>query len=121
MAAAPAKDIAVSEAATLTDSGATWTFLDVRTVEEFSAGHAPGAVNIPVATKGAAGMVPNDGFLQLVRAEFPDKDAWLVVGCKSGMRSRKACNMMTEDGYQNLVNVAGGFDAWTAAQLPVEK
>ena len=41
-----------------------------------------------------------------------------MVGCKSGRRSALACEQMAAAGYTDLVNVAGGFDAWLAAGLP---
>jgi rhodanese-like protein len=37
------------------------------------------------------------------------KDSKLVVGCKSGMRSARACELMSQMGYSNVANVRGGF------------
>jgi rhodanese-related sulfurtransferase len=56
-----------------------------------------------------------------VTSKFADKDAALVVGCKSGKRSEAACELMHQAGYKRLVNMPGGFDGWVAEQLPVEK
>ncbi|EFJ46214.1 hypothetical protein VOLCADRAFT_105650 [Volvox carteri f. nagariensis] len=98
-----------------------YNYLDVRTAEEFSAGHAPSAVNVPVVFLGSGGMSPNPAFLSDVQRVFPKKDEALVVGCKSGRRSLMAIDAMSQAGYSNLVNVVGGFDLWAAQGLPVER
>ncbi len=51
--------------------------VDVRTVEEFEAGHAPGAFNIPYAFRSPAGMSPNPEFVAVMGRVF-EKDAKLV-------------------------------------------
>jgi rhodanese-related sulfurtransferase len=56
-----------------------------------------------------------------VEARFMDKGVPLVVGCKSGRRSETACGLMTKAGFTGLTNMTGGFDAWVAEGLPVEK
>ncbi|KAG2448919.1 hypothetical protein HYH02_006267 [Chlamydomonas schloesseri] len=96
-----------------------YKYLDVRTTEEYAAGHAPASVNVPVVNFGPAGMVPNPGFLQAVEAAFPDKQERLVVGCKSGRRSMMAIDLLSQAGYCELVNLAGGFDLWAGQGLPV--
>jgi rhodanese-related sulfurtransferase len=104
-----------------------YTYVDVRTEQEFVGGHAAGAVNVPVAF---AGMVPNRDFLGVVEANFP-KDARLVVACKSGGRSARAAEMLARSGYTNVVNMDGGFHGrydmtgslvqagWAGEELPV--
>lgn len=109
----------VQGASELIQSGAS-TYADVRTPEEFAAGHPPGAVNVPVFLKQNGQMVPNPQFQQQFEKAFPDKDAQLCVGCLSGKRSIAACNILQAAGYSNLTNVEGGFQAWTGAGLPVE-
>ena len=89
-----------------------WTYLDVRTSEEFAEGHPPGAYNIPVATMSPAGMVPNDSFLAIVQRHFP-ADTSFVVGCKAGGRSAMACEIMGEGGYTSLANMDGGYHVAT--------
>ncbi len=54
------------------------------------------------------GMVPNQNFLKIVEANIP-KDANILVGCKTGGRSARAIEMMSQLGYQNLTNVRTGF------------
>jgi len=47
-----------------------------------------------------------------------DRGLPLVVHCKSGYRSMIACSLLQRAGFQNVINVVGGFDAWQQAQLP---
>ena len=105
-------------------------YLDVRTVEEFAEGHAKSAVNVPIAVFGCAGMEMNDDFVRVVAAKFA-KDAPLVVGCKMGGRSRRACEVLAGAGFTKLSNIDGGFGGnpgsakdsarkgWQRAGLPV--
>src|SRR5262249_48504322 len=102
-------------------------YLDVRTVEEFDAGHPAGARNVPVLVRDpATGRPrPNPEFLAVVQRHLPPATP-LLVGCQSGMRSQHACELLTEAGYTDLANVLGGFggseDAagWKESGLPVE-
>ena len=88
--------------------GSLWASLDVRTVEEFEAGHVPGAYNIPLLFRGSMGMEPNPHFLELVRQHF-SQDQNLVVGCKVGGRSGHACELLASEGWACLANMDGGF------------
>jgi hydroxyacylglutathione hydrolase len=47
-----------------------------------------------------------------------DKKRPVAVHCKSGYRSMIACSLLERAGHSNVINVAGGFDAWHAAGLP---
>ena len=71
--------------------------LDVRQVEEFEALHLEGAHNFPLSQLA-------DTYEQL------DKTHPYYVICKSGIRSARACQFLTEQGYE-VVNVQGGMDA----------
>lgn len=85
-------------------------YIDVRTEQEFSAGHPASAVNIPVAAPDPATgqMALNPQFLATVGAHFA-KDAHIIVGCHSGGRSQRAAEMLADAGYTNVVNMQGGF------------
>ena len=84
-------------------------YLDVRTEEEFAAGHPAGAINVPVVFPNpAGGMLPNPDFLKLVQSLLP-LDKRIFCGCQSGGRSQKAAEMLVETGYTNVANVRGGF------------
>jgi rhodanese-related sulfurtransferase len=120
-----------ADAKALLDSGKGWTYLDVRSVEEFDAGHVPGAWNVPLFHRGPAGMTPNSEFERVVQKAFA-RNAKLVVGCASGGRSMRACDVLAGCGFTDLVNMKGGFlgardemgqpvPGWASSGLPVEK
>ena len=105
----------------LLDGDEEWIYLDVRTVEEFEAGHPPGAFNVPIAFRGALGMEMNPGFAAAVRRAF-DADTPLVLGCAAGIRSARACELLAAVGFTRLVNMDGGFtgarDGMGAVRMP---
>lgn len=82
--------------------------IDVRTPEEFAAGHIPGAVNIPYDELPAR-LHELDG----LQAEE------LVVYCRTGRRAKIAEQALREAGFQNVRDLAGHMVAWTAASYPV--
>jgi rhodanese-related sulfurtransferase len=94
-----------------------FSYLDVRTPEEFGAGHCDGAANVPIMFKQGNNMEMNAGFLEAIRSSYPDKASKLVVGCASGKRSQKAIDVMKADGYTNLTNLNGGYTAWVQAEV----
>jgi len=107
-----------------------WIYLDVRSAEEYASGHPTGAWNIPVMNRGPMGMTPNAEFVAVASKVLP-KTSKLVVGCASGMRSLRACDLLAATGYTTLVNCEGGFQGgrddvgnaipgWAASGLPVE-
>ncbi len=119
------------EAKAAMDEAENAVYLDVRTEMEFAQGHPQGAINIPVAIPGVAGMMPNPDFLKVVQNALPDKDQPVFCGCQVGMRSQMAAELMARAGYSNLVNIQGGFGGkvengvlvvvgWRDAHLPVE-
>jgi rhodanese-related sulfurtransferase len=106
-------------------------YLDVRTEGEFEAGHAAGAINIPVMVRSGAGQMQlNPDFVEVAEKVLP-KGKKLVVGCMAGGRSQRACEMLEEAGFTDLTNVVGGFGGqrdqsgkvvvagWKDAGLPV--
>jgi rhodanese-related sulfurtransferase len=86
-----------------------WTYVDVRTAQEFEAGHPPGAVNVPLMHAGGPGMTPNPDFLPVMSAAFA-KDAKIVVGCKAGGRSLRAAQALLGAGFANVVDQRAGWD-----------
>ena len=84
-------------------------YLDVRTEEEFAAGHPAGAINVPIAFPNPpVGMLLNPDFLKLVESLLP-RDRRIFCGCQSGGRSQKAAEILAETGYTDVANVRGGF------------
>jgi rhodanese-related sulfurtransferase len=102
-------------------------YLDVRTPEEFEAGHPAGARNVPVVFFDPATRRPrpNADFVAVVQRHVSPA-AKLLVGCQSGMRSQRACELLAEAGYADLANVRGGFGGsedtpgWKESGLAVE-
>src|SRR6266404_7204443 len=82
--------------------GSALQVLDVRREPEWEAGHIAGA-----------SWWPLDNF----KIEPPeiDRNIPLAVHCKGGYRSMIACSLLQRAGFQNVVNVVGGFDAWQQA------
>lgn len=73
--------------------------LDVRTPEEYAARSIAGSHFIPLQELPA-------------RMEELPKDKPIVIHCKSGMRSANACMFLSQNGFSDLANLAGGIDAW---------
>lgn len=107
-----------------------YVFLDVRSEQEFAAGHVPGAYNVPLLHSEVAGMTPNPDFGRVVAARF-DATTKMIVGCKSGGRSTRAIEELQAAGYEALVELQHGFDGsrdafgrltpgWRRVGLPTE-
>jgi rhodanese-related sulfurtransferase len=123
------KRVTPTEAQALLAEG--WTYLDVRSIPEFEAGHPAGALNIPLLHLEDGRMAPNRAFEAVVTASFP-KDAKLVLGCKAGPRSLQAAALLGAVGYTTVVDMRGGFygerdgmgrvivAGWAQQNLPVE-
>ena len=84
--------------------------LDVREDKEFAAGHIPKARHIPLGA-----LANRLGELE----KFKNKP--IVVNCRSGQRSARACGILKKHGFEKAVNLTGGIMAWESANLPVEK
>jgi hydroxyacylglutathione hydrolase len=84
------------------------TVLDVRGRAEWEAGHLPGVENLPL------------GYLT-DRLELVPRDRPLVLQCQGGARSAIAASVLRANGFDNVVNLTGGFAAWEKAGLPVDR
>ncbi len=113
------------------DPGAV--YLDVRTPEEFAQARPAGAWNVPLYLPDPASGVPqvNQEFTRIVAALF-ERDALLVCGCATGVRSAHAVMLLQQLGFARAVNVDAGFAGqhdpfgrvvaagWAELGLPVE-
>jgi len=80
--------------------------VDVRAKSEWDAGHVEGSRNVPLN--------------HLVeRADELPRDRTLVVHCGSGYRSSIAASLLEQQGFDNVLDLVGGMQAWTASKLPV--
>ena len=73
-------------------------WIDVRSAEEFNAGHLQDAVNIP-----------HDKIIEGVKAIGSDKDAPINLYCRSGRRAEAALTELKNAGYTNVTN-HGGYE-----------
>ncbi|CAN6463904.1 unnamed protein product [Victoria cruziana] len=109
------KSVPVHVAHELLQAG--YRYLDVRTAEEFNAGHPIGAINIPYMFKNGEEMTKNPMFLEQVSQHFGKGDQ-IIVGCKSGRRSLLAATDMLTAGYDGVTDVSGGYTDWIEKGLP---
>ncbi len=84
--------------------------VDVRTPAEFAQGHIPGAINLDVNS---------DSFASSIRQW--DRNRPILVYCRSGRRSARACSMLHETGFTQLLDLAPGLQGWEAAGQPVAR
>ena len=83
------------------------TLLDVRTPEEFAAGHIAGAQNLDFYAEDFADQL---GSL--------DRGSSYVVYCRSGNRSGRATALMAREDFTSVTDIEGGIQAWETAGLP---
>jgi rhodanese-related sulfurtransferase len=83
-------------------------FIDVRTPEEYQAGHAARTRNIPL-----------DTLMQNLDKLEKNEPVYLI--CQTGKRSMQAAQLLDEAGFPQTVSIAGGTSAWQEAGLPMAK
>ena len=93
------RQITMQEAVEMMEKEENYIILDVRTHEEFAAGHIPGAIVIPNETIGTE-EIP----------QLSDKDQLIMVYCRSGNRSKQASDKLVKLGYTNIVEFGGIID-----------
>lgn len=81
------------------DSGDELIIVDVRTASEFSQGHIPDAI-----------LIPNETIGSTPPAELPDKEALILIYCRSGNRSAQAARKLVSMGYLNVYDFGGILD-----------
>ena len=86
------------------------TVIDIRRPAEYEEGHVPGSLYIGIM---------QDDFLQRLR-EFPRDDTYIII-CWHGNTSRSVVFNMMREGFSSVCDIAGGYDAWRAAGLPLEQ
>ncbi len=86
--------------------------IDVREADEYAQGHLPGAVHMP------RGMLE---FKLTGNPAYQPRDLRVVLYCKTSGRAALSAQSLQAMGYLNVQSIAGGYDAWVAADLPVAK
>lgn len=95
------KLLTAAEAQARMSSGDPVTIVDVRTPEEFSEGYIVDAINLPL-----------DRIAQEAGSILTDKNAEILVYCRSGNRSKSAAQELIKMGYTNVYDF-GGISSWT--------
>ena len=101
--------VKIEQAQTLIGEGVQ--LLDVRTEQEWNAGHLEKAVRVNVT---------EEGFVEKAKAAL-DPTKPVLVYCRSGNRSEKAAKLLREAGFSKVHELQGGIVAWEAAGKPVTK
>jgi len=97
--AAEYKKISAEEAKQMIDSGQSVFIVDVRTKEEYDQGHIPSAM-----------LLPNTELGKQAAVSLPDKDATILVYCRSGNRSKSASLELLQMGYSKVYDFGGIID-----------
>lgn len=86
--------------------------IDVREADEYAQGHLPGAVHM------SRGMLE---FKLTGNPAYQPRDLRVVLYCKTSGRAALSAQSLQAMGYLNVQSIAGGYDAWVAAGMPVAK
>lgn len=103
------RQITMEEAVIMLEEETGYTILDVRTAQEYSEKHIPGAINIANESIGTEDI-----------PELPDKDQLILVYCRSGNRSKQASEKLVKLGYTNIVEI-GGINRWPGETVAGDK
>lgn len=94
----------------IAEKDSSLVILDVRTPEEFAAGHVPGAINIPYTYLPASISALGDA---------SGKD--IVLYCQTGVRAERAATRLKENGFSKLLHLEGDMKQWKEKEQPIEK
>lgn len=73
--------------------------VDVRRADEYAQEHIPGAL-----------LIPNESIKDTEPEALPDKEAAILIHCRSGVRSKQAANKLVKMGYTNIYDFGGIID-----------
>ncbi len=104
------REVTIADVDGLSREGARFQLIDVREEDEWRRGHLPGARHL------CKGIIERD-----IEATVPDHGTHLVLYCGGGFRSALAADNLQRMGYTHVESMDGGWRAWTAAGLPVER
>ena len=93
------QQISAQQAKTIMDTQSDYIIIDARTNEEFAEGHIEGAI-----------LIPEYEIVNRAEKELPDKDALILVYCRSGRRSKIASEELVKLGYTNVKEFGGIID-----------
>ena len=93
------EQISAKEAKEIMDTQKDYIIIDARTESEFAEGHIEGAI-----------LIPEYEIADRAESELPDKDALILVYCRSGRRSKIASEELVRLGYTNVKEFGGIID-----------
>ena len=93
------QQITPQEAKNIMDTETDYVIIDARTEEEFATGHIENAI-----------LIPEYEIAERAEEELPDKDALILVYCRSGRRSKIASEELVKLGYSNVKEFGGIID-----------
>ena len=98
------------QATQMINRGKSTAVIDVRSADEFAAGHLRDAKNMPLAD-----LSNRIGELDKNRVKT------VILVCQSGARADKAARQLKTAGFEDIYSLEGGVSAWSAAGLPLSK
>ncbi len=107
---ATASDISAEAALDRIERGNAPLVLDVRTPEEFAAGHVPGARNLP-----------HDQLPARLAELESARTSGVIVYCERGGRAARAIQALRAAGFENVQHLGGDMSGWRGEGLPVER
>jgi phage shock protein E len=93
------RKISAEEAKKMLDENKEAVLIDVRTSEEFEAGHIQGSI-----------LIPYDVITEQIESVVADKKTAIIVYCRSGNRSKKAADALIAMGYSQVYDMGGIVD-----------
>ena len=102
------KNISVTELKEMLDSNTSLIMVDVREKEEWDDVRIPGAQLMPISN-----------FME-EKQKLNDKNAKIVLICRSGPRSLRAADILEEEGYSDINNLVGGVMEWMDEGFDIE-
>ena len=103
-------EIDIAQYQAMVEAQTSHVLVDVREDHEWKAGHAAGAIHL------GKGIVERD-----IETAIPDKDTKLVLYCGGGYRSALATDAIQKMGYRAVLSLDGGWRAYEASGLPIER
>ena len=104
------QQIVIEDLRRMIDEKQRFLLVDVREESEWAAGHAAGAIHL------GKGIIERD-----IETVVPMKETRLVLYCGGGYRSALVADNLQRMGYTNPISLDGGWRAYSASGLPVEK
>lgn len=93
------KNISINEAKQIIDTSPNAILIDVRSIQEYKEYHINGAI-----------CIPHYEIQGRIDKEVPNKDTVVILYCQSGIRSKKALEVLSKKGYKNIYHIKNGLD-----------